>query len=240
MSLLILSVTGLKAQQNSHQTQEVMIGILKDSNKTAIYGATLKLMKASDTAKVKYQISDSLGHFSFTGITPDTYILDIQSQNFVRLQKYLSIDNEQDTLNIGTLLLADHYNDMDVVSVTAVRPVTMNGDTTEFNADAYKVKPDATAGDLLNKMSGIEVDKDGNVQSDGQAVPKVYVNGKPFFGDNPAMAIKNLPADAIKKFRFMTRRPIRVNSRVLMMEKGFALSILLPDVNLRAYSASLP
>ena len=201
MSLLILSVTGLKAQQNSHQTQEVMIGILKDSNKTAIYGATLKLMKASDTAKVKYQISDSLGHFSFTGITPDTYILDIQSQNFVRLQKYLSIDNEQDTLNIGTLLLADHYNDMDVVSVTAVRPVTMNGDTTEFNADAYKVKPDATAGDLLNKMSGIEVDKDGNVQSDGQAVPKVYVNGKPFFGDNPAMAIKNLPADAIKKIQ---------------------------------------
>jgi len=201
IALLILSHSNLNAQQKHPASQEVMTGTLQDSNKTAIYGATVKLMKASDTAKVKYQISDSSGHFMFSGLSADTYILDIQSQNFVRMQKYLSLDKDQDTLNIGTLLLADHYNDMDVVSVTAVRPVTMNGDTTEFNADAYKVKPDATAGDLLNKMSGIEVDKDGNVQSDGEAVPRVYVNGKPFFGDNPAMAIKNLPADAIKKIQ---------------------------------------
>lgn len=158
-------------------------------------------MRASDTATAKYQVSDSLGHFLFSKLIPDTYILDIEVQNFSPLQKYLSIDSDEKAVDMGSILLADYYNDMDAVSVTAVRPVTMNGDTTEFNADAYAVKPDATVGDLLNKMSGLEVDKDGAVQADGEQVTKVYVNGKPFFGDNPAMATKNLPADAVKKIQ---------------------------------------
>lgn len=199
--ILICSFGRLKAQQKKTDSPAVLIGRLKDSNLKPIPNATLKLMKASDTAQAKYLISDSLGHFQFTRLAPDTYVIDIQCQGFSPVLKYLSIDPTKDTLDMGTVLLADHINDMETVSVTAVRPVTMNGDTTEFNADAYSLKPDATAGDLLNKMDGLEVDKDGNVQSDGEAVPKIYVNGKPFFGDNPAMAIKNLPADAIKKIQ---------------------------------------
>lgn len=202
LTLILLSAFGhLDAQKGATEPPAVLEGWLKDSSQAAIGVATIKLMKASDTIQVKYQLSDTLGHFLFKKLAPDTYILDITCQNFAPFKKYISISSTTDTLDLGTLLLEGQSNDMETVSVTAVRPVTMNGDTTEFNADAFALKPDATAGDLLNKMPGLEVDDDGKVQSDGEAVTKVYVNGKPFFGDNPTMAIKNLPADAIKKIQ---------------------------------------
>ncbi|SEA42506.1 Outer membrane protein beta-barrel family protein [Arachidicoccus rhizosphaerae] len=197
----LFSANPMLLAQQASKKGTILNGQFQDSQKKPVRGATIKLMHASDTAKALYRISDSLGKFSFTGLTADTYILDIQVQNYENLHKYISVDQQKDSVQLGVITLADHYNDMETVSVTAVRPVTMNGDTTEFNADAYTVKPDATAGDLLSKMAGLEVDKDGNVQSDGQPVPKIYVNGKPFFGDNPAMAVKNLPADAIKKIQ---------------------------------------
>lgn len=202
LCLIILGSLGrLKAQQRKVESPAILVGALQDSNQTGIGDATIKLMKASDTAQAKYQLSDSLGRFLFARLSAGTYIIDIQRQNYARFQKYISIDPTEDTLDLGKVLLTRSSNEMEAVTVTGVRPVTMNGDTTEFNADAFSLKPDASAGDLLNKMAGIEVDKDGNVQSDGEAVPKVYVNGKPFFGDNPTMAIKNLPADAIKKIQ---------------------------------------
>lgn len=199
--LLVLVIGQVQAQQHKKDAPVAVAGQLKDSGLNTIAGATVKLMKASDTTTAKFQIADSLGRFAFTKMAPGTYVIDIQCQNFAHLQKYISVQTDKDTLNIGSILLSDTYNDMDAVTVSSVRPVTMNGDTTEFNADAYSVKPDATVGDLLNKMSGLEVDKDGAVQSDGEPVTKIYVNGKPFFGDNPAMATKNLPADAIKKIQ---------------------------------------
>jgi hypothetical protein len=72
------------------------------------------------------------------------------------------------------------------------------GDTTAFNADAYKTNPDATAEDLLKKMPGMTSDNSG-VKVNGEAVQKVLVDGKPFFGDDPNAALKNLPADIIDK-----------------------------------------
>ena len=53
--------------------------------------------------------------------------------------------------------------------------------------------------DLLKKLPGIQVDKDGKIKSNGEEIKKVLVDGKEFFGNDPKMATKNLPADAIDK-----------------------------------------
>ena len=198
---LFLLVGHMNGQTKKTAHRVVLWGKLEDSLHKPLHTATIKLMKASDTVQAEYQLSNAAGNFYFPGVKADTYIVSIQFQGFRNLRKYISVDPVQDSLSLGRLELSSSFNEMETVSVTAVRPVTMNGDTTEFNADAFSVKPDATAGELLNKMSGIEVDKDGNIQSDGEAVPRIYVNGKPFFGDDPKMAIQNLPADAIKKIQ---------------------------------------
>ena len=85
---------------------------------------------------------------------------------------------------------------LDAVVVEAA-PIQVKKDTVEFNASAFKTKPNSTAEDLLKKLPGVEVDKDGNVKAQGEDIPKIYVDGKEFFGNDPKMATKNITADMI-------------------------------------------
>ena len=78
-------------------------------------------------------------------------------------------------------------------------PVTLIGDTVQYNAGSFKTKPNAVVEDLLKKMPGIQVEKDGTVKAQGQTVNRVLVDGKEFFGNDPKIATKNLPADAVDK-----------------------------------------
>lgn len=89
------------------------------------------------------------------------------------------------------------------VSTTQER-VTLKGDTTEINAEAYKVNPDADAADLVRKMPGIEI-QGGTVRAQGEDVKRVTVDGKEFFGEDANVALRALPADVISKIQVYDR-----------------------------------
>lgn len=78
--------------------------------------------------------------------------------------------------------------------------IVQKGDTTEMNAGNFQVNPDASAEDLVRKMPGV-TSSNGQVQAQGEQVKRVLVDGKPFFGDDPNTALKNLPADVISKIQ---------------------------------------
>ncbi|MFX8852481.1 hypothetical protein ABTM75_19280, partial [Acinetobacter baumannii] len=80
-------------------------------------------------------------------------------------------------------------------------PMTLKKDTVEFNASSFKTKPNAVMEDLLKKLPGVQVDKDGTVKAQGEQVQRVLVDGKRFFGDDPKLATKNLPPDMIDKIQ---------------------------------------
>ncbi len=81
-----------------------------------------------------------------------------------------------------------------------VQAVTIKGDTTEMNASSFKVNPDASAEDLVSKMPGV-TSSNGQIQAQGEQVKKVLVDGKPFFGEDPNAALKNLPAEVVGKIQ---------------------------------------
>lgn len=81
-----------------------------------------------------------------------------------------------------------------------VQAVTIKGDTTEMNASSFKVNPDASAEDLVTKMPGV-TSSNGQIQAQGEQVKKVLVDGKPFFGEDPNAALKNLPAEVVGKIQ---------------------------------------
>ncbi|HEX2631027.1 MAG TPA: outer membrane beta-barrel family protein, partial [Chitinophagaceae bacterium] len=100
--------------------------------------------------------------------------------------------------DFGTLVADKDVKALGEVVVTSTVPIVVKGDTVQFNADAFKTKPNATAEDLLKKLPGVEVDKEGNVKAQGEQVQKVLVDGKEFFGTDPKLATKNLTADMIE------------------------------------------
>ncbi|MFI3287345.1 MAG: outer membrane beta-barrel protein [Rikenellaceae bacterium] len=105
-------------------------------------------------------------------------------------------------INLGTVKMRPDSKMIESVSVMGQASMSMiKEDTIQFNAAAFQTHPDATAEDLLKKMPGITTDDDGNVESQGEAIQKVYVNGKEYFEDDPSLALKSLPSNAVESIQ---------------------------------------
>lgn len=91
------------------------------------------------------------------------------------------------------------------VVVESRPPIRMKGDTVEYNASQYKTKENAVVEDLLKKLPGVKVDPSGGITAQGEKIGKVLVDGKEFFGTDPAIATKNLPADMVDKIQVLDK-----------------------------------
>lgn len=91
------------------------------------------------------------------------------------------------------------------VVVESRPPVRMKGDTVEYNASQFKTRDNAVVEDLLKKLPGVKVDQSGNIIAQGETVGKILVDGKEFFGNDPAIATKNLPADMVDKIQVLDK-----------------------------------
>lgn len=181
-------------------------GKLKDSlSGKPLSLATITIFKASDTTIVTYRLSNAEGDFKIPGLP-----LDIPLRVLVTFSGYhpyrevFSLNNTNPLHNLGTVQLAQTAKELDEVIVIAERPpVSVKHDTIEFNATAFKTLPNALVEDLLKKLPGVFVDGDGNISVNGKTVNRILVDGKTFFGNDPKMATRNLPANVIDKVQVM-------------------------------------
>lgn len=199
-TLLLLTCAQLSFAQNL-----VLKGVLRDKgDSTALRNATIRLSSPEDAAFKKQAITDREGAFEITGLSAKPYILTISYVGYGELTRAIMLQAE--TQNLGTIMMPKNSRDLkEVVIKGQVPPSQQKGDTLQYNADAYKVNPDASGEDLIKKMPGITVEN-GTVKAGGEEVKKVTVDGKDFFGDDAAMALKNLPADAISKIEVFDRQ----------------------------------
>ena len=167
-------------------------------------GATVSILQQVDSSVIASTVSSPEGSFYFQGLSPDSIIIRISSVNF---QEYLSFITIKDGLRTLAPIMMERKN-KDLASVTVVSrtpPVIVKGDTSQFSAGQYKVNPDATTEDLIKKMPGITVAKDGTVTAQGEQVKKVTIDGKDFFGDDASAALKNLPSEIVDKIQVFDR-----------------------------------
>ena len=174
--------------------QSTITGILTDdSTDEPLIGGYIKCIHTIDST-VYYGTSDYDGKFIVEGIEDGEYSTEFTYIGYENLRKNIIVNGD---LNLGNIGLQFSSTALAEIEVTAIKErVRQRGDTTLYNADAYGTNPDATTADLLQKMPGFVV-TDGKMQVQGENVTRILVNGKPFFGDDPDMALKNLPAEVI-------------------------------------------
>ncbi|MFT4973264.1 MAG: hypothetical protein ACI9JY_002472, partial [Saprospiraceae bacterium] len=152
----------------------------------------------------KSDVAKANGNFELTDIGMGGYLLKISFLGYQDFQQEVTISNENITL--GQIELIENALELEGVEVTAKIPLaTIDGDTTSYNADAYKTLADASAEDLIEKMPGVVI-KDGKVQAQGEDITEVLVDGKPFFGNDPTAALRNLPAEVIDKIQVFDQK----------------------------------
>ena len=176
-------------------------GIVFDTiAKQPVAAATITVLKRSDSSLVTFTMTNSRGEFSLSNIEFGDYRLLVTHVNYHNVNKYFTINDGHKTIDLANVEVSDKNKVLEEVVVMAeAPPVTLIGDTVQYNAGSFKTKPNAVVEDLLKKMPGIQVEKDGTVKAQGQEVKRVLVDGKEFFGTDPKIATKNLPADAVDK-----------------------------------------
>jgi len=183
-------------------SQGILKGKITDSATAKPLGyATVTIFKAADTTIITYRLSTPDGDFKVPGIPFGVNCrVVISYSGYSIYRKEFTITASQTTLDIGSIPLPTDAKTLDEILVYAERPpVIMKKDTIEFNASAFKTLPNALVEDLLKKLPGVMVDKDGNIAVNGKPVNRILVDGKTFFGDDPKMATRNLPANVIDK-----------------------------------------
>ncbi|HEY1202924.1 MAG TPA: carboxypeptidase regulatory-like domain-containing protein, partial [Niastella sp.] len=186
----------LLAQKNG-----VVKGVAFDTlAKQPVVAATITLLQKKDSSLVSFTITDSKGQFEIAGLSNGEYRLLTTHVSYYNSSRLFTIGDNNKQVNLGNIIMNDVSRMLSEVTVTAeAPPVTLIDDTVQYNAGSFKTVPNATVEQLLKKMPGIKVEKDGTVKAQGQEVKKVLVDGKEFFGNDPKLATRNLPADAVDK-----------------------------------------
>lgn len=174
-------------------------GVLKaDSTGLTLFGANVYLEKAIDSSFVNHSITDESGKFEIIA-NPGNYLITHSYIGYENKTELIELTSED--LDLGSIYLMPGRNSIQSVLIEAdENTIFLEGDTTSFNADHYLSNPDATAGDLIEKMPGMQK-KDGKTHAEGEEVQRVLVDGREFFGDDPKAALANIPAEIIDKIQ---------------------------------------
>lgn len=199
VSLFLLSVcfsAALLAQKNGS-----VKGIAFDTiSKQPVAGATVTVLERKDSSLVTFTMTGNDGRFELKGLANGDYRLMITHVNYHNSNKYFSVTDNNKNAELGSLVLSDKAKVLEEVVLAAeAPPVTLINDTIQYNAGSFKTPPNASVEQLLKKLPGVKVEKDGTIKAQGEKVTKVLVDGKEFFGNDPKVATKNLPADAVDK-----------------------------------------
>lgn len=199
---LVLSVICLLGAKAGFAQKGQISGSLTDSSgKSPVAYATITVFTAQDTSIVTYRMSDETGKFKVPGLPVNKALRAvITATGFDVWRHEFTLTAENNQLEIPAIKMLPNVQELEEVLVVSERPpVVVRKDTIEFNAAAFKTLPTALVEDLLKKFPGVDVDKEGNITVNGRKVNKMLVEGKEFFGTDPKIASKNLPANLIDK-----------------------------------------
>ncbi len=169
--------------------------ILDSQEESSLPGATVLLVSKSDSIQKKGTITNEHGEFQIK-VRPGQYDFQVSFIGYKSITQPISVNKESS--NLGLFKLIENNEFLQEVSITETLPPTQQkGDTTVFNPQAFKVNPDATAGELLAKMPGF-YEVDGKLMVEGEEIAEVLIDGKKFFGNNMNQALSIIPNDVIK------------------------------------------
>lgn len=187
--------------------QNTIIGTVVDTTNTALPGATVMAMNTRDSSLISFALTDGQGKFEVQRVPKGDVLLRISYIGYGGKDQLLTFEANRETRDLATIQLLPESALLDELTVVGERnPIEIKKDTVEFNAASFRTQPNAVVEDLLQQLPGVEVDRDGAVKAQGEDVQRVLVDGKEFFGRDPKIATKNLPADAVDKVQVFDRR----------------------------------
>lgn len=190
------------------QTSYYVKGVIKDVDENSfLSNANVMLLHAQDSIIYESVRTDATGNFHINNPQYGSYILVVSYLNYVDFIDTFSIDASIKNKDFGIITMITREDLLtEVVVKSQVAAIRIKGDTTEFVADSFNVLPNASVEDLLKKLPGIQIDREGNITAQGERVKRVLVDGEEFFGDDPTLVTKNFRADMVDKVQLYDKK----------------------------------
>ena len=201
-------------------------GVVKDSIGNPLELANIIVLDQKTNTLDSYSITDEKGYYSFELEKNTNYKFQV---SYIGMNSFEEIINIKES-NITRDFLLQADNALDEVELTYEMPVTIKGDTIVYNADSFKNGSERKLEDVLEKLPGIEINEDGQVEIEGKVVNKLMVNGKDFFDGDTKIATKNIPSNAVDKIQVLRNySEVGQLSSVTNNKDNFALNIKLKE-----------
>ncbi len=182
-------------------------GAVSDTlNATRLTNASVTLLRAADSVLETFTRTTQDGLFELHPAKAGKYVIMVTFPSFADYVDVVTLDKSA-VVDIGTIPMVSKTHLLnEYVLKQQVATIKIKGDTTEYVADSFAVREGATVEELLKKLPGIQVSKNGEVVAQGEKVQKILVDGEEFFTDDPAVVTKSLQAKAVDKVQVFDRK----------------------------------
>ena len=171
--------------------------------------ATVRLLALPDSILLVGGATDIQGKFQLAVTIPKSksILLHISYIGYTSVYRTISVSANNKTPTLGNISLSPESISLNETVVVGQAPMAVTeGDTTVFNASAYRTPEGSMLEELVKQLPGGEIDEDGKLLIHGKEVKKILVDGKEFFSDDPKAALKNLPVEMIEKLKAYERQ----------------------------------
>lgn len=182
------------------QSNRQISGTIRSDSGQPVAGVSIKLVSEKDSVSFS---GDENGFYNYRGLDGTNFRMTLSSLGFDTLVHSFVFGADRTQLLLAPLVMKTSSQLLDEVAVTAKIGIEVKEDTLEYSTKNLKLREGALVEDALKRLDGIEVDRDGNVTAQGEAVTRVRINGKDFFGGDLQTATKNLPANIIERIQIV-------------------------------------
>lgn len=206
--------------------QVTMKGVVSDSLNQPLELANVIAINNETNGLESYGITNEAGKFQLELGENGTYKMQVSYIGMKTYEETITTTSEDITKNY-TLVMD---NALDEIELTFEMPVTIKGDTIVYNADSFQNGSERKLEDVLEKLPGVEINEEGQVEVEGKVVNKLMVNGKDFFDGDTKLATKNIPSKAVDKIQVLRNySEVGQLSSVTNNQDNIALNIKLKE-----------
>ncbi len=144
-------------------------------------------------SQIKFSISSSRGEYRLKLEENQSYLIEITHLGFKKITDTLELSEDVSR----NFVMRESTESLEEILIQQEMAVIVKEDTITYRTDQFKTGEERKLRDVLKKLPGLEVDREGNVTVNGKEVTKLMVDGKAFFTGDEKLGVNNIPADAV-------------------------------------------
>jgi hypothetical protein len=193
-------------------------GAVKDTAGKAIPFTTVSLKNRLSNAIITYTLADSNGIFALqvpTSAVGKNLTLEIHSIGYLTGLKKIT---GADTI-LNFILTATSTQLQEVIATSRSPTLRINGDTLNYRVSDFANPQDQAIIDVIKKLPGITVAKDGTIRYNNKTISGVYLGGDDLLDDKYSIATNNIPQGTVSQVQVIqNNQPVKVLQNKIMSE----------------------